>query len=35
MIKELKILNIMKSENCSWEEANNKNKERTELIEFF
>ena len=35
MIKELKILTIMKNENCSWEEATNKNKERIELTEFF
>ena len=35
MIKELKILNIMKDENCSWEEATDKNKERVELTEFF
>ena len=34
MKKELSILNIMKKEKCSWQQAELKNKERKTLTEF-
>tara|TARA_B100000315_G_C14159144_1_gene399264 strand:+ start:189 stop:296 length:108 start_codon:yes stop_codon:yes gene_type:complete len=34
MNKELKILSIMKKENCDWEEAEKKEKERKNLGDF-
>jgi hypothetical protein len=35
MNKELKILNIMTKEKCTWDEASEKEKERKNLKEFF
>lgn len=35
MIKELKVLEIMQKEKCSWEEANAKHAERPSLNKFF
>jgi len=35
MNKQVKILNIMKSEKCNWEYASKREKERKTLKEFF
>lgn len=35
MNKELRILDIMKKEKCRWEEAEEKDKKRKKITEFF
>ena len=35
MNKEIKIVEIMRSERCDWEEAQKREKERKNLSEFF